>query len=66
MNKEMIEEREESKERFFDQLKAAITLAGGNADHGWEKVSLEEVYDILYPNGIKLAFTFHGKKRLYS
>ena len=54
---ELKQKQVEDKEHFFEQLISTISLAGGTIDKRfWRQMSIEEVYDTLYLNGIKLSF----------
>ena len=49
-------------ENFLGQLSFAAQLSGGDVDaRRLGDMTLREVYTMLYPNGIRLAFSLHGK-----
>jgi len=53
------------KDRFLNELRAAIILAGGANPDFVEHEPMGELYDILIVNGIKLKFTFGFSERTF-
>ena len=62
MERKISEEQRRDKENFLHRLKGAVYLAGGIfSENVWKAMTLEQVYDHLHPNGIKLHFTLDKK-----
>ena len=48
--------------RFYEKLKSAICLAGGDPDGEWNELTLERAFKELHPNGIYICFRLEPEK----
>jgi len=53
---------EKAFDRFYQQLKSAICLAGGDPNREWNKFTLERVFTTLHKNGVYLCFRIEPEK----